>query len=353
VVYGNAADIAPNAFILDRTIADGSMMDQEALRVQVDAELNLIQRFGRLYQDIDSLPLANRVAAPVDRLTSALLDSALNEGPHFLSLSGHGSQWGCCMLGNGRAASVGNRNKFFIAWADSCLTNAFESNDAMAEDLLNNPNGGAVAYIGHTRFSWIGIGDDYQRAFFHQLVHTRHLGLMFNSRLNLLAMNPHDHYQKWTALALNLLGDPEMEVWKAKPKFILPDLFFFDRDRLHLKVYDSADFARKPLEEYKVMLHRGETVVPLEISDEGVIRVPPALLERNDATLMITAEGALPYILSAAALKRVIEKWERSERDNADVEIRANGNECGFIPDIVATTAPVSERPQREFSRVS
>ncbi len=80
VVYGNASEIAPQRFILDPKNADGSMMDQEALRQQVDIDLPFVTRFNRLYEDIDSLPLANRLAAPVSRITDAALESALNEG---------------------------------------------------------------------------------------------------------------------------------------------------------------------------------------------------------------------------------------------------------------------------------
>jgi hypothetical protein len=99
---------------------------------------------------------------------------------------------------------------FISLHADSCLTNQFDAEDAVSEVLLYNPNGGAVAYIGNTRFSWIGLGDDFQRAFFHQMVSTRHLGLLNDSRCNLLQTA--GAYSKWVIFTLNLMGNPETPV---------------------------------------------------------------------------------------------------------------------------------------------
>ena len=83
---------------------------------------------------------------------------ALNARPHIVSLSGHGNSDGCCGAGRWMAQNLTNGWHSFIGYADSCLTNQFDSEDAFSEDLLKNPNGGAVAYVGNSRFSWIGLG---------------------------------------------------------------------------------------------------------------------------------------------------------------------------------------------------
>ena len=215
VVYGNADELAPQHYIFDRTEADGSMSDQEKLRKQIATDFPVIDVVKRLYEDEVDLPVADAAAPPVLHLTSDRLRDAINFGPHFLSLSGHGSQNGCCTLNNNMASNANNGYHAFIGWADSCLTNNFEWEDSMSEDLLKNPNGGAVGYIGNTRFSWIGLGDDYQREFFKRLKVTRHLALLNDSRFNL----PNNwSSEKWTKFSLNLLGDPEMPVWVGKPK---------------------------------------------------------------------------------------------------------------------------------------
>ncbi len=72
----------------------------------------------------------------------------------------------CCKLSTWRASSITNNNKFFIAFADSASPMRMNPMIPCRKRLIKNPTGGAIAYLGHTRFSWIGLGDDYQRAFF-------------------------------------------------------------------------------------------------------------------------------------------------------------------------------------------
>jgi hypothetical protein len=98
--------------------------------------------------------------------------------------------------------------------------------DAVSEKSLYNPKGGAVAYIGNTRFSWIGVGDNFQRAFFSRLTSTRHLGLLNDVRCTMVNENTGfwKRYNKWAIFALNLMGDPEMPVWVGPPKDMYVEL---------------------------------------------------------------------------------------------------------------------------------
>lgn len=342
VIYGSATDITPAHFILDHTQADGSMMDQESLRQQVDSELPVIKRFTRLYEDIESLPVANQLAAPLARINNATLTNALNEGQHFVSLSGHGNQGGCCHLGNAVASGITNTNKCFIAFADSCLTNAYTHTDSMSEDLIKNPNGGAIAYLGHTRFSWIGIGDDYQRAFFHELVNTRHLGLLHNSRLNVLLTNPSWHVHKWSVLALNLLGDPEMEVWKHKPFRIIPDLRYI-HEKLHIRIFYAEDFSRKPIPKVDVMVREGEKQYSMVLHESGELELSKEWLESESLELIVSGEGSLPLVITAQEIRKLKTQFENeavSELVGAEPEFYSSEDEVINIP---ITTTPLVE----------
>ncbi len=345
VIYGNASDIAPNRFILDHVPADGSMMDQEALRQQVDTDIAVIQRFNRLYEDIDSLPLANRLAAPVSRLTAAQLETALNEGQHFVSLSGHGSQYGCCMLSNWRAATLTNTNKCFIAFADSCLTNAYESSDSMSEDLIKNPSGGAIAYVGHTRFSWIGLGDDYQRAFFHELVWTRHLGLMHRSRLQVLQAHAGDPYHMWSVLALNLLGDPEMEVWKRKPYRVVYELRFIEA-KLYVRAWDPDDFGRRELKDISMKLYAGEKEYSPHEESAGVFSIPQEWYEAGDFRVAVSRPGDLPQFFDG---KEVLHRSYQmltdavQEGDQEETSVKGTQEIIKEMAPVIASDAPVLE----------
>jgi hypothetical protein len=149
-------------------------------------------------------------------LTPSRLRTALDAGPHLVALSGHGSPGGCCGLDATMAAALTNGYHSFIAFADSCLTAQFEVEDATSEKLLQNGGGGAVAYVGLTQFGWEGVDEHFQRAFFHRLVSTRHLGLLADSRcalVNEVTGGDFRLYNKWVIFALNLLGDPEMPIW--------------------------------------------------------------------------------------------------------------------------------------------
>lgn len=233
VVYGPAEELAPALYIFNHTGLDGSLADQEQLRVQLQNEMAGFNRLRRLYEDIQDMTPAQIAAGPVELITSTGLRDALNDGPHIVSLSGHGSGGGCCKLDHAVADGVTNGYHTFIAYADSCLTNQFDG-DAMSEHLLRNANGGAVAYVGSTRFSWIGVGDDFQRRFFHQwatLGGNAHLGLLFDTRAELA--DTVGGYSRWTVLSLNLMGDPEMPLWWREPfRFRIPEIYHFDRLRL-------------------------------------------------------------------------------------------------------------------------
>ncbi len=318
VIYGNTSDIAPSHFILDSTAADGSMMDQEALRQQVDAELSVINRFSRLYEDIESLPLSNQAAAPLDRISASTLAVALNSGQHFVSLSGHGYSGGCCSLESALAQSITNTNKLFIAFADSCLTNDFTTMDSMSEHLLTNTNGGAVAYVGHTRFSWIGVGDDYQRAFFHELTNTRHLGLMHNSRLQFIQSNPSNHYHKWSVLALNLLGDPEMEVWDHKPFRLGVDILF-DPNRLIIKAFREDDLSKRILKNVEVLAQEGENLHRFTLCDQGTMAFAEEWFNSEKLTLTINVAGGLPYKVTAKEIGDIITKFKNNLVQEASI----------------------------------
>lgn len=210
VVYSDSGEeLMPLRYYFDLLAADGSMTNQETLRKQIQSDFPSINIVKRLYEDEFDLPQADATSPSIDHLTADDLCATLNLGQHFVSLSGHGHPGGCCRLKTDLAKSLTNEYHTFIAYADACSTNAFEQN-TMSEELLKNPNGGAVAYIGNTRFSWIAMGDDFQREFFTRLKATRHLSDLNDSRFNISG-------EKWIKLSLNLLGDPEMPVWVGKP----------------------------------------------------------------------------------------------------------------------------------------
>lgn len=303
VVYGYSDEVTPQYYIFDKAAADGSMTDQEALRKQIAADFTSIDTVRRLYEDEVDLPAADATSPPVFHLTSNRLRDTLNLGQHFVSLSGHGSQDGCCALDNNMAQNATNGYHTFIAWADSCLTNDFQVEDSMSEDLLKNPNGGAVAYVGNTRFSWIGLGDDYQREFFQRLKSVRHLALLNDSRFNL----PNNWvYFKWIKFALNLLGDPEMPLWVGKPdamKVTHPAKIFKTDQHVLVKVTTSSGAA---IGDAVVCFAMGDWVASAITDATGQADLhitPPAT---GSLEVVVTAQDSVPYFGTILVEKKVI-----------------------------------------------
>lgn len=244
VVYAAADEISPEYFIFDRTTAELSMRDQEQLRRQITSDQPRINWVSRLYEDeIDLSPKAKE-ACDYAPLAAESLRAALNYGQHIVSLSGHGTPGGCCFLDSLMAQDLHNGYHSFIGYADSCLTAAYDEEDAAGEHLVNNPLGGSVAYVGNSRFSWIGLGDNFQRKFFKTLNSTQHLGLLNDSRCELVFHNTGAPrlYNKWVAFSLNLLGDPEMPIWIGTPR---PFTGRYLGNRNHMEVHDLENETKR------------------------------------------------------------------------------------------------------------
>ena len=293
-VYGTAQELAPQQFIFDNGQPDASLAGQENFRYQIAAELPQIDSVTRLYEDeVDAVP----APPPMEHLTQARLRAALNDGQHFVCLEGHGNSGGCCGLDSSVAQGLSNGYHTFIAYANSCLTNQFDCEDAMSEYLLQNPNGGAVAYVGNTRFGWIGPGDDFQKALFHRLVSTRHLGLLNDSRCGLIG-SAGDILYDWTVCTQNLLGDPEMPVWLGTPA------------RLHANFPEALD-RRVPLTIQVTTPAPNQAVVPVagaavyirqgsferlaytSVGGAAAFDINPAAL--GDLEITVSKPGFIPY----------------------------------------------------------
>ena len=198
------------------------MTEQETLRKWMKSHFYRIDQIQRLYTDETDLTPGEYAAESIRHLTAENLRMALDEGPHFVSLSGHGNSDWVAYLNTALINSTSNGNKTSIMIADSCLTNKFDAEDSVGENALKHENGGAVAYIGNSRYSWIGVGDDFRLEFFKTMQMTRHLADLNDSRCHFA--NEGSIYKLWVILAQNMNGDPEMPVFRdysdAIPRYV-------------------------------------------------------------------------------------------------------------------------------------
>ena len=105
-----------------------------------------------------------------------------------------------------------------IVISGGCETTQFEK-DCVAEHFINNPNGGAVAFIGNSN---VGLPKEYtQYKFFLDGLYgfnNPSLGIIFSKMTIPESYTP--NYMACTPnfMRLHLIGDPEMPVWSAIPQ---------------------------------------------------------------------------------------------------------------------------------------
>lgn len=341
-VRGIATELTPQNFIFDRVEADGSMRDQEELRKQIVNDLPLISEYTRLYEDIVDLAPIDRAAAPVDNLTTAGLQSAINRKQHFLSLSGHGYSGGCCGYSSGVVGSSTNGLHTYIAFADSCLTNQFDAEDAVSEFSLYNSSGGAVAYIGNSRFSWIGVGDNFQRAFFHRLTTTRHLGHLNDTRVAMVNESTGFWrlYNKWVIYAQNLMGDPEMPVWSRVPLSIIVNIpaEWDIRKPLPIRTEQRVLNFKLPLTNVFIHIHQGQISHSGKTDNYGNVTLNLNGFSEGPAEITLSKIGYKPVISSINILvpswvKGLIKFIHHQENSAISTEIglQIGAGESSFI----------------------
>jgi len=103
-----------------------------------------------------------------------------------------------------------NNERPSIFITPACAPNSYDNN-SFSEHLMNNPNGGTVAFIGNTRVGYSGQKTQCQFFFVGRYNnHLYYLGQSFNQGL----VNAIDYYYRYV---FNMLGDPTMPVWTKEP----------------------------------------------------------------------------------------------------------------------------------------
>jgi len=121
------------------------------------------------------------------------------------------------------AVSFQNGSRAGILYTLGCLPGAFDYYSCWGEGLVNNPNGGAVAFIGNTRYGWYNPGTmdtlsaKYDKKFFEALWSQGHYRIGTTLAASKNNYYPNNSYLKYIFMELNVLGDPAMPVWTDEP----------------------------------------------------------------------------------------------------------------------------------------
>ncbi len=121
-----------------------------------------------------------------------------------------------------------NGDRLSILYSISCDSAHFDNDDCIGEHFVRHPQGGCVAYIGHSRISVLGSDLNggswgFGKSFFNELLLNNQykLGVCFSEHKNKINSGYEwkKHFEQ-----LTLLGDPEMPVWTAIPSRFLVTL---------------------------------------------------------------------------------------------------------------------------------
>lgn len=198
-------------FFFEGVGPDDAVSQKEHVRWELSLLASGLSAHTRLYQDVRDAPAEPGV--PTRALSAREITSYMATGVNVASFSGHGLPGGCCGFDSSLVPGYDNGVRGGVAFVDSCLTNAFDEPRAVSELLLLSPDGGFAGYVGSTRVGWIGYGANFEQLFWSRLPFTRRVGELLNARV----VYAHNDADLWSIFALNLLGDPEMELWSGTP----------------------------------------------------------------------------------------------------------------------------------------
>ncbi|MBN1766242.1 MAG: hypothetical protein JW860_13360 [Sedimentisphaerales bacterium] len=169
------------------------------------------------------------------------LNEQINAGYNFLHTACHGTRQAWSIeteqYNNDDVALLTNTDKYVNIATIACLSNQFDyiyGNRApcLGEAFIQKANGGAVSYIGCSRYGWgysgtslPGVSLQYNQTFYNYLVSSTyglHLGEVFarmkESKLPITSYGA----MHWVQYGLNLLGDPELHLYIANPQTASP-----------------------------------------------------------------------------------------------------------------------------------
>ncbi len=190
----------------------------EGLLENTDLEPSL--HVARLYQN-NTDPQWRPGVVPETR--QAVLDS-INAGYGLGLHIGHGyrnvMEVGDATLSNPDALGLTNGDKLMNLYSLNCTSVAIDF-PCIGEAFLLDPNGGAVTNVGSSRLDFPGTSQVYQFQYFQLFLRdsvTAVGELTALQKVPYLPWTTFDGADRWTHQAILELGDPELRMWRGKPR---------------------------------------------------------------------------------------------------------------------------------------
>lgn len=266
--------------------------------------------------------------------------SALNDGSsHFLH-SGHA--WYDCMgcgtgyLTRSQVDALTNQHEQPLVYSIGCWPAAFDlSQDCMAERFIRNPHGGAVAFIGNSRYGWASPGNPgygYSERFMQQFYKALYVDGIANAGAALAAakaafvpLAQDRNVYRWHEYEVNLLGDPETQVWTDDPATLAvqhPPSVPAGPSQFGVTV--SA--AGRPIGGARVCVMNGSDVYERAVTGpDGSVTLPVDAAGAESLRVTVTAVNARPFEATVPAA--VAGPWLSVDSRSVD---DASGNADGL-----------------------
>ncbi len=211
---GAASDYPASVLFLAEVLFESQ--DGAAIAEDTRALLTPAMSHARLYENHTAYP----GAAPLSPASSL---AELGRGYGLVEHVGHGFRntlsVGAGSLSNADVDGLENRPRLPVFLALNCTSAAIDFN-SIGEHLVRNPAGGAIAYIGSSRYAFPGTAQHYQTAFFHAAFQDtlRTVGEAVLRVRSLLAEQAEvEGAHRWTQFALTVIGDPLTPLFTRPP----------------------------------------------------------------------------------------------------------------------------------------
>lgn len=216
--------------------------------------------------------------------------------------------------------------------------------DCIAEHYINNPNGGAVAFIGNANNGWSDEHWQYNK-FMYELYENGidELGLIFSKMIK----KGYSYYKPSSFVRLHLLGDPEMHVWSDAPKRlevdVTPNQIINGQNTINVRLKNLPAETDATL----CIMKEGEVYISTIISDTIPHSFQYIPKSSGELIITITAKDYYPYvqelpvninegnILSISHIHNFDGVMEIGEKRDLNIYIKNNGTD--IASNVVAT----------------
>jgi hypothetical protein len=264
--------------------------------------------------------------------------ASLNAGRNIVYQMGHGDRdrWA---IGAGRlltsdVAGTTNGPRYGgLAYAANCNSAAVDA-DCVGEAWLFAPNGGGLNYFGSTNLNFPSTARYFQDAIFHDWLSNpqQTMGGAYEGVADRFGMGQGDSdgTARFLLYALILLGDPDLNIWRARPEAMQVDApadFAIGTATARVRVRDSGGAA---LAGARVCLFKdGDALGVTLTGSDGGADVPFAPTGTGAFRVTVTHPSAKPY-LGTGTVGPAIASWLVATGytivDDGNNGTRGNGN---------------------------